>query len=123
MPSKFDVALIQCLMTGTVGALFYYFAGALGSKQLAKMIRFVTILVIINTAAGVTWEGIAAIRDKVNGIADAINNFGDKFSFLTERPDINPLIEQLPELSEITPPVNKEELWDFLTRFPKKGGS
>ena len=120
MPSKFDVALIQCLMTGTVGALFYYFAGALGSKQLAKMIRFVTILVIINTAAGVTWEGIAAIRDKVNGIADAINNFGDKFNWLTERPDISPLV---PELSEINPPVDKEELWNWLTKFPKKGGS
>ena len=123
MPSKFDYALVQSLMVGTVGALFYYFAAALGSKQLAKMIRFVTILIIINTAAGVTWEGITAIRDKVSGIADAINNFGDKFNWLTERPDINPLVEQLPELSEINPPVDKEELWDLFTRFPKKGGS
>ncbi len=122
MPSKFDVALVQCLMTGTVGAMFYYFCGALGSKQLARMIRFVTILVIINTAAGVTWEGIAAIRDKVNGIADAINNLGDKFSWLTERPDVGPLTE-LPELSEINPPVDKQELWDWLTRFPEKGGN
>jgi hypothetical protein len=120
MPSTFDVALVQCLMTGSVGALFYYFAGALGSKQLARMIRFVTILLIVNLAAGVTWEGIVAVRDKVNGIADAINNFADKFSWLTERPTPAPLVE-LPELSEISPPVDKKELWDWLTRLPKGG--
>ena len=118
MPSKFDVALVQCLMTGSVGAMMYYFAGALGSRQLAKMIRFVTILLIINLAAGVTWEGIAAARDKVNGIADAINGLADKFSWLTERPTPAPPME----LPEINPPVDKKDLWDFLTRFPKKGG-
>lgn len=121
MPSKFDVALVQCLMTGSVGAMMYYFAGALGSKQLAKMIKFVTVLLIINMAAGVTWEGIAAARDKVNSIADTINNFADKFSWLTERPQPAPPME-LPELSEIKPPVDKKDLWDWLTRFPEKGG-
>ena len=120
MPSKFDYALIQSLLVGSVGALSYYFAGALGAKQLSKMIRFVTILIIINLAAGVTWEGITAIRDKVNGIADAISGFADKFSFLTERPDVRPLTEHLPE---IEPLIEKEEIWDWLTRFPKKGGN
>ena len=115
MPSKFDLALVQCLLTGSVGALLYYFAGGLGSRQLAKLIRFVTILIVINTAAGVTWEGIQSIRD-------SINSFADKFSFLTERPTPAPPME-LPEFSEIKPPVDKHDLWDFLTRLPKKGGN
>ena len=115
--SKFDIVLVQCLMTGSVGALFYFFSAALGSKQLAKMIRFVTILLIIGMAAEVTWDGITAVKSRVDNIADAINNLADKFSFLTERPQPEPFHE----LPEIAPPVDKTELWDFLTRFPKEG--
>ncbi len=58
---KLDVAFVQALMCFVVGWLCRYAAAATGNRQLASILRIVTILVVVTVMAQALWEVISAI--------------------------------------------------------------
>ena len=80
-PTRFDVVIVQLVLVGAVGWLMYYLSSALGNKQLAGMIKAVTIMVCVTIGGGAVWEFVSGIATKVNAIAEATNNLTDKLFF------------------------------------------
>lgn len=77
--NRLDVAIVQILLVGSIGILFYYLLQGLGQKQMAGLMRVVTVMVLIAIAVPAVWsfllgvqEGIQAGVDKVDGWVDAL---------------------------------------------------
>lgn len=54
-------AIVQLLIMAAFGALAYYIASALGSGQIASMIKLVTVFCCISIVIGVVWKAISAV--------------------------------------------------------------
>ncbi len=104
----FDKALVQCLMVGGIGWLTYLTTYATMGKQTAKIVKTMSILIMVNIGAPVVWNGIVSVRDYVNSVTSGITYYADRFLDVVEAP--GQMADGVKGAAESTK--------DFLTRMP-----
>ena len=81
MTTRLDVAIVQMLLVGSVGVLFYYMLDSLGNRQMAGLMRVAVIMALVAVFVPALWGFILEAQAKVNGFMERLEQLGDKILF------------------------------------------
>lgn len=76
-----DVAIVQGMLVTCVGLLFYYMLQGLGAKQMAGLMRVVTVMVIIAVVVPAVWEFLVSVKVGIEAFVDRVDAIADKVTF------------------------------------------
>lgn len=79
--ARLDVAIVQSMMIVAVGVLCYYILLGLGTKQMAGLMRVLTIMVVIAVLAPAVWAFLVDVKMGIEAFVDRLEAIGDKIIF------------------------------------------
>ena len=79
--TRLDVAIVQMMLVGSVGVLFYYMLDSLGNKQMAGLMRVAAIMVLVAVFVPALWGFLLEAQAKINGLVERLEQLGDKIIF------------------------------------------
>jgi hypothetical protein len=75
------MAIVQTMLLGAVGALFYYLLLGIGNKSMAGLMRAAAVMAVIAVVAPAVWGFIVDVKASIDGFWERVDSIVNKVTF------------------------------------------